>query len=189
MRKEISAPSSVKSGLRERALDGEIMVKTWKSTFIYGLTALGLFASCFTLPAQASETQPIIGVKVNRAKVMRIPRPASMIIIGNTAIADATIRDSQTLIITGKQYGTTNLIVLDAAGEPIADEVVRVSSATDDNIVVYKRGVRSTFSCNPDCERLMRVGDGDSEQTDLAQQIETHIKMSRGEDVDLGDSE
>jgi len=165
------------------------MVKTWKSTFIYSLTALGLIASSFVVPAQASETQPVIGIQVNRAKVMRIPRPASMIIIGNNAIADATIKDSQTLIITGKQYGTTNLIVLDAAGEPIADEVVRVSSALDGNLVVYKGSQRSTYSCSPHCEQVMRIGDSAVQQDELAKQVGNHIKMSRGEEVDLGDSE
>lgn len=181
--------SSCFSGRKARILDGEIMNKTWKSTFSCSLIVLGLAAACFSLPAQGSETQAIIGVKVNRAKVMKIPRPASMIIIGNNAIADATIKDSQTLIITGKQYGTTNLIVLDSAGEPIADEVVRVSSAPDGSVVVYKGAQRSTYSCDPHCERVMRIGDNEQEQTELAKQIETHIKMSRGEDVDLGDSE
>lgn len=171
------------------------MNKTWKSTFTYSLmtlgslTALGLAATCLPLPAHASESQPVIGIKVNRAKVMKIPRPASMIIIGNNAIADATIKDSQTLIITGKQYGTTNLIVLDSAGEPIADEVVRVSSAPDGSVVVYKGAQRSTYSCDPNCERVMRIGDSDPEQSELAKQIETHIKMTRGEEIDLGDSE
>ena len=64
-----------------------------------------------------------INIVVDRAKVMHISRPAATVIIGNPAIADATIQDNQTLIITGRSYGTTNLIVLDSAGQPIADEI------------------------------------------------------------------
>src|SRR5690349_12335114 len=41
-----------------------------------------------------------IEVLVDHAKVMHIARPADIVIIGNPGIADATIQDSQTLIIT-----------------------------------------------------------------------------------------
>ncbi len=153
------------------------------------LGAISLVGFLSVAPAQANQQQPAIEVKVDRAKVMSVSRPASMIIIGNTAIADATIKDSQTLIITGKQFGTTNLIVLDSAGEPIADEVLNVTSAQDNNIVVYKGAARSTYTCRPNCEQIMRIGDADEPQKALAKQIETHKRMSRGEEVDLGDSE
>ena len=104
-----------------------------------------------------AQDYPMIDVKVDRAKVMRVSRPAQMIILGNPAIADATIKDSQTLIITGKQYGTTNLIVLDADGEPIADEVLRVTSALDSHVVIYKGNSRETMTCAPQCEPIFRI--------------------------------
>nr|WP_321454538.1 pilus assembly protein N-terminal domain-containing protein [uncultured Cohaesibacter sp.] len=133
--------------------------------------------------ALAEQSYPMIDVKLDRAKVMRVSRPAAMVIIGNPAIADATIKDSQTLIITGKQYGTTNLIVLDSAGEPIADEVLSVSSSTESNVVVYKGADRYTLHCSPDCEPVYRIGDENSKLGELSSAINIYNQLSKGQEV------
>ena len=119
------------------------------------LAGLAVASTLAALPASA-ET---IAVVVDRAKVMRISRPADIVIIGNPAIADATIQDSQTLIITGRSYGTTNLIILDAAGQAIADTDVTVSPSNDQVVTVYRRASRQTLSCTPDCSPTMSLGD------------------------------
>ena len=62
--------------------------------------------------AQEGSGQPIT-VKANMARILRINTPAATVIIGNPGVADVTIQDPQTLVLTGKSYGTTNLIVLD----------------------------------------------------------------------------
>ena len=157
--------------------------------FVSAVSAL-LLAGSLLLPSQASaQSYPMINVMVDRAKVMRVSRPASMIIIGNPAIADATIKDSQTLIITGKQYGITNLIVLDAEGEPIADEVLNVATSLENQVVVYKGANRETLSCNPSCEPVYRMGDDSKKTSELATQIQTHGDMAKGEELNLRSSE
>jgi Flp pilus assembly secretin CpaC len=118
-----------------------------------------------------------ISVVVDRAKVMHISRPAATVIIGNPAIADATIQDNQTLIITGRSYGTTNLIVLDAAGQPIADEILTVQASNDDVVTIYKRAERQTFSCTPDCAPTLAIGDAANFDT-LNAQIKAHGDLS-----------
>lgn len=144
-----------------------------------------VLASGLLTPSQGhTQSYPIIDVKVDRAKVMRVSRPAAMIIIGNPSIADATIKDSQTLIITGKQYGTTNLIVLDAEGEPIADEVLSVTSATENSVVVYKGVARQTLNCAPDCEPVFRMGDDVLVTDALKAQIQTYSEMTKGERIE-----
>ncbi len=123
-------------------------------------------------PAAAVEAEkPPIAVILDRAKVMHISRPADTIIIGNPGIADATIQDAQTLIITGKSFGTTNLIVLDAQGQPIADEVLSVQASEDSVVTVFRRSGRVTFSCTPDCAPALAVGDTKEIFEDLNAQI------------------
>ncbi len=99
-----------------------------------------------------------IMVTVDQAKVMRIARPADTVIIGNPAIADATIKDDRTLIITGRSFGTTNLIVLDADGQPIADELLTVEAQVG-QLTVFRRAERMTYSCTPICQSTLNVGD------------------------------
>ncbi len=117
-----------------------------------------------------------INVIVDRAKVMRISRPADVVIIGNSAIADATIQDNQTLIITGRSFGTTNLIVLDNTGDAIADATITVAPQNDQMVTVYRRSQRSTFSCAPDCAPVIAVGDS----ADTFEAVTSQVQMAVG---------
>jgi Flp pilus assembly secretin CpaC len=130
-----------------------------------------------TQVAAAADHEPI-SVVIDRAKVMRISRPADIVIIGNPAIADATIQDNRTLIITGRAFGTTNLIVLDASGEAIADEVLTVTGTNDGIVTVFKRANRETLSCTPDCSPTMTIGDRHDTFETTTQQIQAHTAIS-----------
>jgi Flp pilus assembly secretin CpaC len=108
--------------------------------------------------APAAEGDPI-SVKVNMARILRINSPASTVIIGNPGVADVTIQDPQTLVLTGKSYGQTNLIVLDNMGNPIADTLVEVIQAQADLVTVYMGNARTTLSCSPTCQPTIMLGD------------------------------
>jgi hypothetical protein len=98
-------------------------------------------------------------VNVNMARVLRINAPAATIIIGNPGIADVTIQDPQTLILTGKSYGQTNMIVLDGAGEPVADTLIEVVQTHDDIVTVYYGQSRTSIACEPVCQPTVNMGD------------------------------
>jgi Flp pilus assembly secretin CpaC len=119
-----------------------------------------------------------IDVVLNQAKVMHISRPADVVIIGNPAIADATIQDNQTLIITGHSFGTTNLIVLDSSGQPIASGILTVKPPNDQVVTIYKRAARQTFSCTPDCSPVVAVGDTADVFNGVAAQIQQQNTIS-----------
>jgi Flp pilus assembly secretin CpaC len=109
-------------------------------------------------PAAAADGDPI-SVKVNMARILRISAPAATVIIGNPGVADVTIQDPQTLVLTGKSYGQTNLIVLDSIGNPIADTIVEVIQAQADVVTVYMGQARTTLACAPVCQPTIMLGD------------------------------
>jgi Flp pilus assembly secretin CpaC len=109
-------------------------------------------------PAFAETTDPI-SVKVNMARILRISAPAATVIIGNPGVADVTIQDPQTLVLTGRSYGQTNLIVLDSAGNPVADTVVSVIQGQADIVTVYMGASRQTLACEPVCQPTIMLGD------------------------------
>lgn len=119
--------------------------------------------------AKAAES---IEVTVDHAKVMRVSKPASTIIIGNPGIADATVQDSTTLIITGKSYGVTNMIILDEDGQPIADTLLTVRAEAVNAVTVYRRTDRVTYSCSPNCERSLALGDDSSSFGEVQNQVQ-----------------
>jgi hypothetical protein len=147
----LHSPFWGKLGVREYQVPGIAMsLKRTIAAFALGLLMAG--------PALAETTEPI-SVKVNMARILRISAPAATVIIGNPGVADVTIQDPQTLVLTGRSYGTTNLIILDAAGNPVADTMVSVVQGQSDLVTVYMGSSRTTLACEPQCQPTIMLGD------------------------------
>jgi hypothetical protein len=115
-------------------------------------------ALCSMGPAWASDAAPL-SVTLNMARVLRVSGPVVTVIIGNPGIADVTIEDATTLVLTGKSYGLTNLIALDASGNALADAVVEVVAADEGLVTIYSGLKRGTLHCAPACQPVVMVGD------------------------------
>lgn len=112
------------------------------------------------LPAQAEAIQ----VLMNQAKIVKLARPADTIVIGNPEIADASVQDASTIVLTGKGFGVTNLVILDQDGTPIVDEQIVVSRHFANSVRIYRRSDVQTLSCSPFCEAAFRTrAEADSE--------------------------
>lgn len=101
-----------------------------------------------------------VDVSIDQAHIMRLPKGVATIVIGNPLIADASLQRGQVLVITGKGYGSTNLVALDNDGQVVLNETVRVHAPTKDGLVVVYRGAdRESYSCTPKCQPRMMLGD------------------------------
>ncbi len=121
-----------------------------------------------------------IDVTIDFAKVMKLDKPARTIVVGNPGIADASVGNDQTLVLTGKSAGTTNLIVLDASGAEVMNSIIRVSSDIRQLTTVFYGVQRQTFSCAPVCELVVSVGDDPTTFTNATTQIQTRKDFSTG---------
>ena len=128
--------------------------------------------------SEAAGNQKSVVVTVDQAKVYRIPRPAATIIVGNPAIVDAAIEDEQTLVLTGRSFGVTNLIVLDAEGSAVVDQPVVVRGSETNTVRIYRRDSRETFACAPVCEPTLTIGDNVATFEFASEQIETRNALS-----------
>lgn len=113
------------------------------------MAALAFAAASVTNVAFASEP---IQVLMNQAKIVKLARPADTIVIGNSEIADAAVQDPSTIVLTGRDFGVTNLVILDADGVPIVDEQIVVSRHFANSVRIYRRSDVQTLSCTPYCE-------------------------------------
>lgn len=125
---------------------------------LIGTTFLGTMFVVMPAVEALAQSAPVT-VKVNMARILRINAPAATVIVGNPGVADVTIQDPQTLVLTGKSYGQTNLIVLDSLGNPIADTVLQVVQDQADVVTVYMGAARTSYACAPDCQPLVMLGD------------------------------
>jgi len=108
------------------------------------------------MPARADT----VTVSIDQAQILRLPDEVATIVIGNPLIADASLQRGGLLVVTGKGYGETNLVALDRVGQVVLDKTVRVlGPATIDLVTVYKGIERESYSCAPECERRLTLGD------------------------------
>lgn len=140
-----------------------------------------LFSSAAAVSAEGtnySNSDKVL-VTVDQAKVFRVSRPAATIIIGNPSIVDATIEDEQTLVLTGRSFGVTNLIILDEAGDAIIDQAVVVRSSETNTVRIYRGGSnRETLACAPVCEATVTIGDNNNTFENSATQITRRNALS-----------
>jgi Flp pilus assembly secretin CpaC len=99
------------------------------------------------------EPLPVVTVLVDNAKVIRLPEKTSTVIVGNPIIAEVTPQKNGVLVLTGKSFGSTNLIALDNAGSMVAETMIRVEASRDSTITVQRGLDRESLSCTPNCPR------------------------------------
>ena len=98
-------------------------------------------------------------VRYDQSQLLRLPRPATEIIIGNPSIADVSLQGGNLLVVTGKTFGITNVIALDGERNVIQDQRVVVERDERRVVNLHKGGTRFTYSCTPSCETNLTIGD------------------------------
>ena len=128
----------------------------------YAVTPIMTFALAgLAATAWFSVARADIQVEVNFAQLYELPQDVSTIVIGNPAIADVTIQRSGIAVVTGKAYGTTNMIVLNPSGKVISEQQITVKPRDEGTVTVQRALERETLICPPSstCERTIKVGD------------------------------
>ena len=138
----------------------------------------GIVAHAQAEDLDAADTERVL-LQIDRAQVLRLAAPAKTIVIGNPSIADATVYDQTTIILTGKSFGETNIIVLDSTGKIVHEKALRV--ATPNDVVVVNRGTAQiSYSCSPNCARTLRIGDETEAFAQTLQQTAGVTSLNQG---------
>src|SRR5688572_22395598 len=136
-----------------------------------------LWLGCASAALAASNE---INVTIDEAALVKLARPAADIIVGNPSIADVAVQSGKLLVVTGKSFGRTNLIVIDGDGKEIINKMLSVQEARS-GLVTVQRGPerRFTYYCAPNCTSTLAVGDLDAHFKSIADEIKT--KQSLGQ--------
>jgi hypothetical protein len=120
--------------------------------------AVALLLAPAAVAAQASE-QATVAVTVDNAKVIRLPERTATVIVGNPIIADVSLQRNGIVVLTGKSFGSTNLIALDSSGTMLAESAISVRAGSP-SVVTVQRGLdRESYSCTPACQPAVQLGD------------------------------
>lgn len=140
--------------------------------------SIGLALALTTALVQPAFSEETVDLVIDFAKILKLDEPISTLIIGNPGIADAAIQDGQTIILTGKAAGMTNLIAINENGDEIANLLLRVASNVRRLTTVFYGTKRQTLSCAPTCEQVISVGDDKDKFETARSQIESRQKFS-----------
>jgi Flp pilus assembly secretin CpaC len=121
--------------------------------FVFAFAAVAIIAP---RPAPAAD----VAVILDQAKLIKLPEKVATVVVGNPLIADASLQAGGLMVVTGKGYGTTNVIVLDRSGAVLMEKTIEVQGPREHLVVLYRGVERETYSCTPNCQRRITLGDG-----------------------------
>lgn len=105
------------------------------------------------LAPQAVLAQTVVMAK-NQARRLSLPAPVGAVVVANKAVADAYVIDKDVIVMVGKDFGSTSIIVFDRQNKALFDGQVTVS-ATDVSEVSVVSGVEpSSYSCPLLCRKV-----------------------------------
>jgi Flp pilus assembly secretin CpaC len=127
--------------------------------------------------AGAARAHDIV-VPIDMAAPVRLSAPAEGIAIGNPAIAGVTVQNDRLLFVTGRSYGTTNLVVIGAGGRTLFNG--RITVAPDETgLITVTRGMETQrLACSPVCRPRPDIGDAQQSFTTANEQMSTRASAA-----------
>lgn len=125
------------------------------------LVAVIAGAAVLTFPTAGMSQSARLNVEIDQAARVQLRGPAGSVIVGNPLIADVTVVDSNTLYITGKGYGVTEIVAVDTIGRTVFQSEIVVSEGSGTGRVRIWRGGQATeMACGSSCSPSLRGTNG-----------------------------
>lgn len=118
-------------------------------------------------PGLAIAQSARISVEIDQAQRVQLSGPAGSVIVGNPEIADVTVVDANTLYITGKGYGVTEVVAVDQIGRTVFQSQVVVTAGDGAGRVrVWRGGQATEMACAASCSPSVRGTSGPAAAAD-----------------------
>ena len=135
-----------------------------------------------SLPGGVKAASDIV-VMSDQAKLVSVSGKPGVVVVGNPSIADVTVQGDR-VFVHGRNWGTTNLIVLDRSGNQLATFDVTVMTGGANNVGLYKAGNKFSFVCDPNCETTLQVGDFHNHFKDIHEEMTGKSGLAMGASKD-----
>jgi hypothetical protein len=119
------------------------------------IAALALALAAPALPAAAA---PALTVAIDHVARLSVSRPAGSVIVGNPAVADVTVVDARTVYVSGRNYGISEVVVLDEIGRTVWQGDVVVTAPTQGEVSIYRGSQVTEMACSGLCAPTLRNG-------------------------------
>lgn len=113
-------------------------------------------AALLVLPAAAAAQSRPLNVDIDQSTRVQLRGPAGSVIVGNPNIADVTVVDANTLFITGKGYGVTEVVAVDVLGRTVFQSQVVVTAGDSGRVRVWRGAQATEMACASTCSPSIR---------------------------------
>lgn len=110
---------------------------------------------------------------------VRLDGPAGTILVGNPLIADVTVLGNDTIFVSARSIGSTNIIVLDKEGNEMVTYEVFVREPRIKRVVLNNGGAVQNYQCAPNCERALTQSDSPAAYNTRSGIISTDLGLDR----------
>lgn len=108
-------------------------------------------------PLSAVSQSNALSVEIDRSTRVQLGGAASSVIVGNPQIADVTVVDANTLFITGKGYGVTEIVAVDGIGRTVFQRQVVVTGGSTGSVRVWRGAQATEMACASSCAPSIRT--------------------------------
>src|SRR5258706_759291 len=120
-----------------------------------------------------------IEVALDQVRILTFAGPVKTVFVGNPVIADITVIDPNHVFILGKNFGTTNVVALDAKGRETLNEQITVLERPGSTVTLQRGATKRTLNCtSARCESAPTPGDETENYAIVSGQIESREASS-----------
>jgi Flp pilus assembly secretin CpaC len=127
---------------------------------LIALLALAALPAAATAQTPGPSPEPggrAVTVEIDHAARVQLRGAASSVIVANPQIADVTVVDANTLYITGKGYGLTEIVAVDAIGRTLFQGQIAVVAPTRGAVRVWRGAQVTEMACGASCAPSQRA--------------------------------
>lgn len=119
------------------------------------LASLSLAAVAVAGPALAQSAP--LSVEIDHTARLNLRGSAASVVVGNPQIADVTVVDDRTLFVSGRGFGVTEIVVLDAVGRTLYQNTVVVAAPSSGQVRVWRGSAPTDMACSATCAPSVRT--------------------------------
>jgi len=121
--------------------------------------------SALTVAGSALAQSAPMNLTVDTMQRIAVRGAISSVIVANPQIADATVVDANTLFVTGKGYGTTQVTAVDAIGRVLFQNQIVVTGGQSGSVRVWRGAQVTEMACASSCSPSIRSTGGGASAT------------------------
>lgn len=133
--------------------------------FKYSVLFSSALCAFIAVADQAAFAGSPITIQTDKTQMIALTQDPGTVVVGNPSIADISV-DGKRVFLHGRSYGDTNILILDAQGNQLANFDVSVTHDDKNEVAIFAatslpadHASRFSYACDPLCQKTTIVGD------------------------------